>query len=528
MASFRSVMFYPKFVCTLFLCVLFLFSCKEKLNKSEVKQQIGDLKSLSYAEVLEWVVNTDIALVVDIAINRVAVIHEGKVWDSWNVSTGFLDAEGIDSSRTRLGIFTMHSLEYCPPWYPSEGEAKGPCDPKNLLGKYSLWFDRHVYGFHGRAETENAQSEFQNDIAGRRTSKGCVVNPHDKLEAFVDFVLQHPGFSQVPEQVERLKGYRDAGTKQSVKIDLEHNIDNPSKITVEQPGVAHGISSKIPVDIKLIVINSQDKDTAIKQSYDQAELELNHLFHHSIAGGNAADKKPSLDLIMSCKIHGTTRLPVFSDAQPSRERKIVRSLSAGDVVEGRWNKKTKMLQVSDGWVALEKSHCESKTYAFRSSSDIKQISTMSYQGHPATNPVSSAAIEQTASAEDATVQGQSSTVSWDTLRICDQSKSPHASSQRSVYDAQLSESDAYLSCLWHDPSSRGYCAKAYGCRTVVSHEATSCLQQAANLVVQRDQQRASGKSLVKLCSLRNASKGLCMHIPQLVARSELHAQDPCK
>ena len=79
------------------------------------------LKSLNITDVNHHVASSVIAVIADTSTNRAVVTHYGKVVDATNILTGKPTAENDDNDNkgptlTALGVFTIHALEYCPPW----------------------------------------------------------------------------------------------------------------------------------------------------------------------------------------------------------------------------------------------------------------------------------------------------------------------------------------------------------------------------------------------------------------------------
>lgn len=127
-----------------------------------------------------------------------------------------------------------------------------------------------------------------------------------------------------------------------------------------------------------------------------------------------------------------------------------------------------------------------------------------------------------------------SLISWEKLPVCGD-KGPAAASCRQSYDGELNERDAFLSCIWHDPSVRGEeCARAYGCKVILPHSKQECFDMAKSLL----ETRQDKGSLSDLCPHsdkggnlrgRSAARGLCSHISSVIAQDpdQKDVNDPC-
>ena len=82
------------------------------------------------------VAKADIAVVTNLSTegNRAIVIHKGTLVDAFNVVTGAMEgSQNFSKSLTHLGIYTVHAVEYCPPWFANDKKID-PCTTRNRLG----------------------------------------------------------------------------------------------------------------------------------------------------------------------------------------------------------------------------------------------------------------------------------------------------------------------------------------------------------------------------------------------------------
>ena len=84
-------------------------------------------------------------------------------------------------SLSALGAFSVHLMEYCPPWYGRDPENPIlPCVEDNLMGRFAFWFnDSHIYGIHGRS-VGLYQERF--DDSDRKQTRGCIALHDDSLK----------------------------------------------------------------------------------------------------------------------------------------------------------------------------------------------------------------------------------------------------------------------------------------------------------------------------------------------------------
>lgn len=220
-----------------------------KLNQvMQIDEQSMDLGALNLQ-----IATTEVAIVSDLATNRTMVIKNGVVRDSFNTLSGFRDQSGITKSRTRLGVFTLHALDYCPPWYPSQGPSQEPCSEKNLLGEYGIWFDHYLYGIHGRPDSDYYQDFFDEAEAGdRNLTRGCLVASKENLQNLVDLLFELPSLKD-HEGTKRIQQYREEGRKDNVTILFADELNYTPEAGVVKDSQVGGIAK---VQARLLVIDT--------------------------------------------------------------------------------------------------------------------------------------------------------------------------------------------------------------------------------------------------------------------------------
>ncbi|MCY4380254.1 MAG: L,D-transpeptidase [Proteobacteria bacterium] len=177
--------------------------------------------------IIEQIVESPMVIIVNLATNRSTIIKDRIVIDSWNSATSDLSGEwhvrnGVSIPQmTPPGIYTLHEMDHCPPWLPSDPvgfektnddeqdylnrmkifeenhDLYGPCGYHNPLGHYALWF-YDAYGFHGT--TIDLEYILSLPTEARRVSGGCIRNPINKIEKLFHLILQqtsnYSGFQQ--------------------------------------------------------------------------------------------------------------------------------------------------------------------------------------------------------------------------------------------------------------------------------------------------------------------------------------------
>ena len=202
----------------------------------------------------------------DLASNMTIVVYEGKVWAVSRSSSGTLNRP------TLPGIYTVHLIDYCPPW-PSglTEEAKKPCSTTNRLGMIAFWYKgKYLIGVHTRY-FEDSRAEFSNyPLASQRRGRthGCIAAPHDLLEKILfELILTDPAFSvkdkdgkvvDVHPAATTMKEYNEDKTKEKTKktaavrlIDFQDKTIGPVRWEKGDP---------VSFDMRVVVIDSSHRD----------------------------------------------------------------------------------------------------------------------------------------------------------------------------------------------------------------------------------------------------------------------------
>ncbi|MCY4443785.1 MAG: L,D-transpeptidase family protein [Proteobacteria bacterium] len=221
------------------LAVSLLSGCKKSTSTqhAHLQRQIQvHNKSMDEQELNRWIASTQIVAVSDIHTNRTAIIHNRVHVDSWNSMSGRLKN---NTSITTLGVFSIHAIHYCPVWLPMKGGTYSPCADNNLLGSYAAWFkEKYLYGIHGRPETPQWQSQFQEPASERYTTSGCIAAPADKLDDFMNLIFSHQAMGKYKATIEDIQKLRSHRTKEEKEILID-------------------VDKQEEVDIKLLVINTK-------------------------------------------------------------------------------------------------------------------------------------------------------------------------------------------------------------------------------------------------------------------------------
>lgn len=266
------------------------------------------LSSLDITAVNKYVVSSHIVVIADIFYNRAVVTQVGRVVDVTNILSGQPIGHG-GQTKTKLGAFTIHALEYCPPWFSKSGAQ--PCSPSNPLGEYALWFkDNYLYGIHGRPSRSYSQQQFGLSSAQRSTSEGCVVFPEAALTRLVDLVFSTPNF-QKDKAVETIKQYRATKRPENVSIRI---IDDYDRQILDHMGDSE-IGHELKVDVKLVVVDLDQWDRSVDSSQQPFVSLLKGASHQG-----------TLQLVQDC--HLTRRVPHYkyehTDSTTNLRRRYMR------------------------------------------------------------------------------------------------------------------------------------------------------------------------------------------------------------
>ena len=233
-----------------------LLGCRETPPSTET----GDVKfvldesqdSLNILEVNERIWQSNLVALTDIHTNRTLTFKYGVMMDAFNSFTGKM-AGGV--SKSPLGVFSVHFLDFCPPWYGGKGGTSSKfCSDTNLLGTYALWYKgQHNFGLHGRPNLSYHQTAFTDPQFNRHSSNGCVVAPQKHLVKFVDLLLQdplvahHPGVQKINQNRDDQGHYT---SRTNVLVSLTDSENN------KPPMLKDVVGDAIDYDIKVIVIDT--------------------------------------------------------------------------------------------------------------------------------------------------------------------------------------------------------------------------------------------------------------------------------
>lgn len=306
-----------------------LSSCKDP-NSSQLSspnQVILADHSMSWDEVGTWLTETDYAVVTDLATNRTAIINKGHLLDSWPSISGLVSSHSFSKSLTRLGVFSLHALDHCPPWFPSDDRKKSeaPCAEDNRLSRYAFWFDGYEYALHGYPNTAQDQDLFTStDIKKRNYSRGCVVAPQEKLIELVDLLLSDPQLASHPGAI-LIHQARSSNDLSKKNINVFIPFTDAGGITAPWPsGLNHKKwTQQATLDAKLMVINTNHWSLS-----EANDLDRSFLTTEKPPGSSGT----SLRLARNCLIRGTK--PTFQYPSELTEQYKVGRLNSGDLLVG--------------------------------------------------------------------------------------------------------------------------------------------------------------------------------------------------
>lgn len=277
------------------------------------KIEIDD-RSMGITELNHWIASSHIAVVSDISTNRTAVFVRGVMKDAFN------SVHGIPGKDTLLGKFTLHALEYCPPWKSPYGHVSS-CHIDNRLGMFSLWFHADfIYGIHGRHPSD--QTEFSGDYLDRYNSYGCVVAPQDHLESLVSTVLNTKGFKhhRLPDLISSHRQRNSTTNIGTIFIDAYEASNERTRHLMLPANVQ--IGDPVKVDAKLLVIDSS-------QWQNIHEIKKRHRMVDILTTQSASVLGPQPRLVQDCIM--TSAGEVYMEPH-EREYHWISSLDAGDLL----------------------------------------------------------------------------------------------------------------------------------------------------------------------------------------------------
>ena len=261
--NFKSKYTFMKIWLNIILLVMLyaLGGCRSTGSDISNLSQLVEMhdQSMDLAKLNLHIGTTDIAIVSDLATNRTMVIKNGVVRDTFKSLSG-------EGSSTALGIFTLHALEYCPPWIHN-GRTHSPCSDSNRLGEYSLWFDGYLYGFHGRPDNYLQDAFKDLDNSGRSVTRGCLVAPTENLQNLVDLLFELPSLKN-HEGAKRIQQTKKENVKENVAILFE---DEKGYIPDAEPVRNARVGGIAKVAARLLVIDTSDwnnkRDTPEVQAF---------------------------------------------------------------------------------------------------------------------------------------------------------------------------------------------------------------------------------------------------------------------
>ena len=299
----------------------------DAFTKYSLKEEVY---SLTMDQVNDYISKTDTLVLTDIKSNRSITLKYGVVKDVFNSMTGIKNAGHSDNaskSLTPLGAFSIHLIDFCPPWHGGQTkESELPCHDENLMGTYAFWFKgAHNFGLHGRPTNSKWQPYFKSLSAEHRNlSQGCVVAPQENLVKLMNLVLSDSKFKGHPGVLE-INRNRDQHGNHIIKKNV--NIRLMDSDNDKGPKVEGFLGDPIPYDLKILTI-----DTGDKQSWPLSfskYVEQYAVLRYFISDEVSYDPEVHPErLVKKCTLHNTTFL-YSDDNTPIQELRVNSAIVVG-------------------------------------------------------------------------------------------------------------------------------------------------------------------------------------------------------
>ena len=266
------------FLC--FLCGSMVLGCQEPYTATRDSEQKRVIRQgpVTIPILNEHLSEAKLVFFTDIATNITTVVYEGQVWAVSKSHSGSL------RSPTSPGIYTVHLIDFCAPWYSGiTDKQQEECSSENRLGMFVFWYKgKHNFGVHTR-DPKDSKIEFSKYSSAKSRSDrtdGCIVAPHELLEKILfELILTDPAFL-VPDKSDKdkedkldlhpaakaMKQYKEDGTKKNVAIRLIDFEEETITVVKGEKG------DPVPFDMRVVVIDSSHKDwVKLKQQKDFKE-----------------------------------------------------------------------------------------------------------------------------------------------------------------------------------------------------------------------------------------------------------------
>ena len=300
--------------------------------------------SMNLEEANGHIFKTNVMILVDVASRQASIIYKGEIVESFPIVIGsFLDWN-ISKTRTPLGLFTVHGIDYCPPWDSAPAEIEGaelPCSKNNRLGGGAFWFrgktgqGDFVYAFHTRHPQD--QREFVEAAKKRDGSRGCVV-ASDKIInklfnlLFLDRAFILPG-GQLHNASKEIKKYIDPENKEEEFYRKIKNI----YIAIEEPKPKKEprivgrwfpgyVGPPVKIDFKVMIIDTNNPKIPLSEKQLKPQTLLIDLLHPK------ADPQENPELFLATNCLVTKETSIFSSSPDNT--KPLSTLSPGDKLIG--------------------------------------------------------------------------------------------------------------------------------------------------------------------------------------------------
>ena len=377
MISFTSVL-HPAVWATISALLnpyFLLMGCqKEEITKEKESEhkyaQIESKYSMNMEKVNQHIASTNFMILTDVHTKKTVIIHKGKVVEAFPIVIGVPhQTRNVAKTSTHLGLFTVHAIDYCPPWPGATGldraEKMIPCGSKNRLGAVAFWYranekgELFVFGFHGRHPGD--QDEFDRmaeELDKTENTEGCVAAPHEILRRVTkENIFTDPGFLLPLEKGQKKRELHDAVKKLSPLLkpvltpeDIaeyskqEHKnvfmaiIDFKGKHPEpEAKSIPTYIGPPIPIDIKILNIDTRTEniENPLSPAEKQKYKPLMELLTHEQYPNQTNEYKPPSPrfLVTDCLVTKTIQISSTPDESSDQNQNFYQ-LSPGDKLMG--------------------------------------------------------------------------------------------------------------------------------------------------------------------------------------------------
>ena len=326
-------------------------SCDVDPTKRDSKQNFivtEDYYSMNLEEANENIFKTNVMILIDVANKKGLIIYKGEVIESFPILRGMDSDWNVSGTETPLGLFTVHGIDYCPPWNSAPNdEAKVPCSKSNRLGGGAFWFrgepgqGEFVYAFHTRHPDD--RWEFSQSKELRDGSRGCVVASDTIITKLFELIFLDPAFilTEGPKA-----GQLHDAAKQITKYLNLNNEDKPPRyikgkniyMTIQDSEKGSVLGTKIPtyigppvkIDIKVLVMDLNNPKITLSSKQLEPQKALTDL----ITSDSSPEENSSRFLATNCLVTKKTSIHSVTSSSAPDNPTTLSVLSPGDKLIG--------------------------------------------------------------------------------------------------------------------------------------------------------------------------------------------------